>query len=69
MNGIGKLPNAFASGSSTRSGIDLSGVPSEFRPLLEEQQKMNKEQELVTYLSNLMKSRHETTMAILNNMK
>jgi hypothetical protein len=56
-------------GSVSKGSLDLTGVPEEFRGLLQEQQKMNKEQELVTYMSKLLKHKHDCTMSILNNMK
>ncbi|MFP2912853.1 hypothetical protein ACLESD_49180 [Pyxidicoccus sp. 3LFB2] len=56
-------------GASGKSSIDLSGVPKELRGLLQEQLKMNEEQQLVTRITNMMKSKHDSAMTILNNMK
>ncbi len=70
MANIGAVSRSVSNATGPKSSsVDLSKVPSEMRGLLEEQMKMNQEQQLVTRLTNLIKHKHEMAMAVLNNMK
>ena len=46
----------------------LNNTPAEKRPLLEASLKLQKEQETVSFISNLLKQMHDNRMAIINNM-
>jgi hypothetical protein len=47
----------------------INKLPEEQRPLEMAKLKLQKEQELVSFITNLLKQMHESRMAIINNMR
>jgi hypothetical protein len=46
----------------------LAAAPAEMKPFLEAQMKMQKEQELVQLITQMMKAMHEMAMSIIRNI-
>ncbi|MCP3137493.1 hypothetical protein [Pyxidicoccus xibeiensis] len=68
IDSVRKLGSSVLKADSL-GGIDLQGVPRELRAHLELQMKLQKEQELVTLITNTMKMKHDNTMKILDNIR
>jgi hypothetical protein len=68
---IDSLISSAAANSQQLTAADynkLNSVPPEQRKQLEAQMMMQKESELVTLITNLMKQMHETRMSVIRNI-
>lgn len=68
---IDSLINATAANARQFTPADmqkLSQVPEDQRPQVMAQMQMQKESELVTLITNLMKQMHETRMSVIRNI-
>jgi hypothetical protein len=66
---LGSLVGSVISGMKARPDIKLDHLPKKDREAIEAQMKLQQQQEVVTFITNLLKKRHETTMSIINNIK
>ncbi|HYH98534.1 hypothetical protein [Hyalangium sp.] len=68
---INPLMSGVINNSQNLSSKDmeyLASVPPEQRPQVAMQMQMQKESELVTLITNVMKQLHETRMAVIRNI-
>ena len=63
------LVKSALSGRKAGSDINLDALSPKDRANLEVQMKLQEQQEVVTFITNLLKKKHETTMSIINNIK
>ena len=68
MDGVnGALQGAIGGLSQNQKDV-LSAAPAEMKPFLEAQMKMQKEQELVQFITQMMKQLHEMAMSVIRNI-
>ena len=68
MDGVnGALKGAIGGLSQNQKDV-LAAAPAEMKPFLEAQMKMQKEQELVQFITQMMKQLHEMAMSVIRNI-
>ena len=68
MDGVnGALQGAIGGLSQNQKDV-LAAAPAEMKPFLEAQMKMQKEQELVQFITQMMKQLHEMAMSVIRNI-
>jgi hypothetical protein len=68
MNDVTKAATGAIGGLSQNQKDVLANAPDEMKPFLEAQMKMQKEQELVQFITQMMKQMHEMAMSVIRNI-
>ena len=69
IDGIRKHLDAYKPELTTAEQELINKLPKEQRDMQMQQLKLQKQQELVSFISNVLKKMHETRMMIINNMR
>jgi hypothetical protein len=67
MNAMKGIGSAIGSGGATAAG--MGGIDSEYAALIAQQLETQKQMQLVSFISNNEKSKHETQMAAIRNIR
>jgi hypothetical protein len=62
-------PKAYSTGMTRLQRELLAQAPPEEKPRLEAQFKLQNQQELVAFISNMMKKLNDIAMSVINNMR
>jgi hypothetical protein len=68
MNDVTKTATGAIGNLSQNQKDVLANAPDEMKPFLEAQMKMQKEQELVQFITQMMKQMHEMAMSVIRNI-
>jgi hypothetical protein len=68
MDGVNGAVKGAIGGLSQSQKDVLAAAPEEMKPFLEAQMKMQKEQELVQFITQMMKQLHEMAMSVIRNI-
>ncbi len=69
IDGIHKQLQSYKTELTETEQALINKLPKEQRGLEMAKLKLQKEQELVSFITNVLKKMHETRMAIINNMR
>ncbi len=69
IDGIRSHLQAYKPEITTAEQELINALPKEQRPLELAKLKLEKERELVSFITNLLKQMHESRMAIINNLR
>ena len=69
VGGVGGVAGDVGKVALGRAGLDLQGVDTEYADLLTQQMEVQKQMMLVSTISNVQKTEHDTDMAIVRNLR